>query len=1328
MRLRLFFFSLLASNSLHAERLSDWLISQPNAASAYPLGLSWQVPTERIPQTELRYDLLTAVDQQLGLPPLERYQLHRFIDTLPVTGRVPIASADGHWLQVNPRFDPVVQPDDTLVFPVRPRTITLLSEQGEPCQVLHRPGFTPLDYLQQCPGFSQVDEVYVAQPDGQIQRAGVALWNQQRTDEPAPGAWIWAPSRHIPPAFSEKMVAFLATQGPAPDDPDTLPLPPPQLRHSLTNLPVTANDWGEAGLLQMPSARMRPAGDFSFTLSQVSPYTWANIFLQPFDWMEFGFRYTNISNRLYGPASLSGTQTYKDKSVDIKLRLHQESFYLPEVAVGLRDIVGTGLFSGQYLVSSKRTGPFDWTLGMGWGYVGGRADLNNPIGYLFPSFYTRSANNVGQGGTLALNTYFRGPAALFGGVQYQTPWDPLLLKLEYDGNNYQNEPLGNVFPQSSPFNVGLVYRLNDTVDLSAGLERGNTLMMGLTLHSALDKISTPKLDDPPRVAVIPLTQPRAAANWSQTAHDLEEQTHWKVLALGQQGHDLMIRLDEAGDTYWRDYLERAIAVLNRDAPAGIERFIFIYQDKGIEMADHVVDRNAWVTARLQPIPPTQRLPVVVAQAPPLPTATTTTTEPIGTGLPLTSAAENNLFTQIPPGFESQLGLNLTYFFGGPNSFMLYEVAPAETLKYHFNANTWVQGTVQYDVLDNFNTFTYTAPSNLPHVRTDIRQYVTTSRLTIPNLQMTRVGQLSSDQYWSIYGGYLEPMFGGVGGEWLYRPFDSRTAFGIDINDVQQRGFAQNFSFLNYRVVTGHATLYWDTGWQNVLSTLSAGRYLAGDVGATIDFSRIFNNGIRVGAWFTKTNVSAQQFGEGSFDKGVYMAIPFDALLTQSSHTVGSFVWDPLIRDGGAKLERAVALYDITNARNPRTLEFEPGPTPNDQLIPERQHSNWQPVAETAPPTQVNHPTIAQWQQNPEPFQLRLMEALRLAGYQNIRVNLDENHRLTLEVSHDGLRPESRAVGHAARIALAQAPLDAREIRVILDEHLAPVVRYDFFDLSLLRRYFEGNVSAIVLRHSVAIDQINPTVAQADPLDQLDDLQPPRITAGDAFTPDLRFIPRGFSDLAQAAHVAAQTDWTPTVLWGAGLVLSSALLDRSANNFALKHANNRYLIQFDKVGNLLPWLESAGVAAAALGSQDPEVSRTGYAASESVVSSFAAVFVTKFIVGRARPSTGHSYLNFSPFAGSAGKGTNGFPSGHATAAMAALTPFALEYDAPWLYALAGVTNLSRVASRHHWVSDTVAGSLVGFTFGKVFWESSRTKESSGTQVVVTPFGASLAWQF
>ena len=69
--------------------------------------------------------------------------------------------------------------------------------------------------------------------------------------------------------------------------------------------------------------------------------------------------------------------------------------------------------------------------------------------------------------------------------------------------------------------------------------------------------------------------------------------------------------------------------------------------------------------------------------------------------------------------------------------------------------------------------------------------------------------------------------------------------------------------------------------------------------------------------------SAAQFGEGSFDKGIYFAVPFSAMFTKSVPDVAVFNFSPLIRDGGAKLNRAHTLFDMTRVRDSALLTFEP---------------------------------------------------------------------------------------------------------------------------------------------------------------------------------------------------------------------------------------------------------------------------------------------------------------------------------------------------------------------------------------------------------------------
>ncbi len=1158
---------------LPGERLSDWLLRQPTIdqkapAPAYPPGLSWRVPAERQKQGQLKHHLLARLAAgaiNTGAPDSAEVRQHlaEWIRTAPVTGRVRIASTDPRWLQAHPDQDPVLNYDHTVVLPQRPTSVTVITDQGQRCTLAHQPDAEAHAYLQACQGAAveQIDRAWIVQPDGRVQNFGIALWNREAQDEPAPGAWIWAPGRNSgwSPQFSALLAEFLASQGPAPDlaqqthaAATPAGLAPLKAATSFTPQPrsrspmISANDWGIVGLLQTPTARMAETSELRFHFSHVSPYNRGSVLIQPLDWLEGGFRYTSISNRLYGPASLSGNQAYKDKSIDFKVRLMKETATLPQVAFGMTDIGGTGLFSSEYLVASKRTGDFDWSLGIGWGYLGGSNNLGNPLAIFGDGFKQRQVSSVSTGGTLNSRTFFHGNTALFGGVQYQTPWDNLLFKLEYDGNNYRHEPQDNNRRQSTPLNVGLVYRYSPAVDLTAGIERGDTLMLGFTMHGLLDQVSMPKMLDQAGTIVHP-GRPEKEPDWSKTATDLGAQTLWSVQLISRKGSELHVMFDEVHGVYWNDRIDRIAAILHRDAPADISRFVLSFVEHGTPMSERIILREPWVAKRTRYQAMAEYFESVAA-AEPRPRLDETT---------LWRNERGNSRLGLAPSFQQTLG--------GPDGFILFQAGISAPGEWRLTENTWLSGKANLRLVDNYSKFKYTAPSNMPRVRTYMREYLTSAPLTLPNLQVTHFDAFAGNQYYSAYAGYLESMFAGVGGEWLYRPWHSHYAFGIDINHVRQRDFHQNFSLRDYQADTGHASLYWDTGWKSTQIKLSAGKYLAGDRGITVEASKTFNNGVTIGAYATKTDASKLQFGEGSFDKGVYIGLPFEAMLPISSPTMAYFNWSPLTRDGGARLARTNTLYELTKARDKRRMSYAPA-------IP------------------------------------------------GMRRGLDDD------------TPEWA------------------------------VERSIWDDLGKSTSTFSTQL------------------------------------------------------------VRGQT--RDAVLLGGGIVLASALLDRPLANWADRHQTGNWN-RLGKAATNLPLFLGAGTGMLWWGLGGEMASETAWTSLKSAGMTLGAETLMKMAVGRARPYQEQGAAHFTPF----GKGSaNGsMPSGHMGLAFALVTPFAQQYDAPWLYALAGATAFGRIQQRQHFASDVVAGSLIGYGIGSLLLDQQRNRRNMPTLSVGADQSIQAIWQ-
>jgi hypothetical protein len=152
------------------------------------------------------------------------------------------------------------------------------------------------------------------------------------------------------------------------------------------------------------------------------------------------------------------------------------------------------------------------------------------------------------------------------------------------------------------------------------------------------------------------------------------------------------------------------------------------------------------------------------------------------------------------------------------------------------------------------------------------------------------------------------MFGGVSAEMLWKPVASRLALGVEANYVKQRSFDTYLGFQDYTIATGHASAYYEFN-NGFTGQLDVGRYLAGDVGATVSLEREFDNGWRVGGFFTLTDVSSEDFGEGSFDKGISMTIPLNWFLGKPTPQSGSRTIRPIQRDGGARLSVPGRLYE-----------------------------------------------------------------------------------------------------------------------------------------------------------------------------------------------------------------------------------------------------------------------------------------------------------------------------------------------------------------------------------------------------------------------------------
>ncbi|XWJ92117.1 YjbH domain-containing protein [Phytobacter ursingii] len=663
------------------------------------------------------------------------------------------------------------------------------------------------------------------------------------------------------------------------------------------------SDFGGAGLLQTPTARMAPAGEISLNYRDNDQYRYYSGSMQLFPWLETTLRYTDVRTRKYSSVeAFSGEQTYKDKAFDLKVRLWEEGYWLPQVAVGARDIGGTGLFDGEYIVANKAWGPFDFSLGLGWGYLGTSGNIKNPLCTYKQKFCYRD-NSYNQAGSVDASQMFHGPTALFGGVEYQTPWQPLRLKLEYEGNNYQQDFAGKL-PQKSKFNVGAIYRVTDWADVNLSYERGNTVMFGFTLRNNFNELrpnyndnSRPKYQPQPQDAIL---QHSVVANQltllKYNAGFANPQIQVKGDTLYVTGEQVKYRDSQEG-------VIRANRIIMNDLPEGI-RTIRVTENR-LNMPQITTETDvASLQRHLEGEPLGQETQLVQQRVAPI----------------VPDSPEQGWYIE-KSSFDFHIDPVLNQSVGGPESFYMYQLGAMATADWWLSDHLLTTGSLFANIANNYDKFNYTDPppdSKLPRVRTRVREYVQND-IYVNNLQANYFQYMGNNFYGQVYAGYLETMYGGAGAEVLWRPVDSNWAFGIDANYVKQRDWrsAQDMmKFTDYSVKTGHLTAYWTPPFaQDVLIKASVGQYLAGDKGGTLEVAKHFDSGVVVGTYATITNVSPKEYGEGDFTKGVYVSIPMDLFTSGATRSRAAVGWTPLTRDGGQMLGRKFDLYSMTSDKS-----------------------------------------------------------------------------------------------------------------------------------------------------------------------------------------------------------------------------------------------------------------------------------------------------------------------------------------------------------------------------------------------------------------------------
>ncbi|NND18089.1 MAG: YjbH domain-containing protein [Silicimonas sp.] len=654
----------------------------------------------------------------------------------------------------------------------------------------------------------------------------------------------------------------------------------------------------------MPSARTFEDADLVTTLSGFSGQTRSTLSFQITPRLTGSFRYSRIGG--FQP----GGRTLYDRSFDISYQILAESGTRPALAIGLRDIVGTGIYSGEYIVATKSFGEnVRLTGGLGWGRLGSHGGLGAPFG-------TRPPLDYGLGGRLTDDQWFRGDVAPFGGVEWAVT-DKLSLSAEYSSDAYTAEEARGLINRSSPLNVGVSYRFDNGTQLSGYWLHGSELGFGLTFALNPRVSNAPTGTEPGPLPVRPrpsrASDPEAwTTDWTVDTAGISGLRQSIAEALAKEGILLeamsldarRARLSIRNTRYEAqpEALGRTARILTRALPASIETFVItLVTAHGLPSSSVSLDRRDLerlefadadaIRATVEVSDPAEQPP---PDSMPMEARFTWALEPYTTF---------SLFDPDSP-VRAELGLRLRGRAELGNGFVL-------------------AGSAKKIAVGNLDKIDNSVTSGLPQVRSDISIYNTEGDPALESLTIAHYGRPAANLYSRVTTGYLESMFGGVSGEVLWKPVDSRLAIGAEVNWVQKRDYDQQFGFQDYDVVTGHVSTYYEFG-NGFLGQLDVGQYLAGDVGATLSLAREFDNGWLVGAYATRTDATFADFGEGSFDKGIRIVIPTEWFRGEPSRASRELDLRSLSRDGGARLKVDGRLYDTVRDAHVEDLDGDWG--------------------------------------------------------------------------------------------------------------------------------------------------------------------------------------------------------------------------------------------------------------------------------------------------------------------------------------------------------------------------------------------------------------------
>lgn len=649
---------------------------------------------------------------------------------------------------------------------------------------------------------------------------------------------------------------------------------------------VTSN--GISGLINIPDGRVTQQDFLTVSYSSNTPYNsfFTSINLLPRSQFSVGIVEVKgidgfDNNQSYG--------NYKDKVFNLKFLLHRESKFLPSISLGFNDFHGTALFKSNYISMSKKIGNLDATLGYGTDRIDG----------------------------------------VFAGLHYKLPNTSIDLLLErqtikddqdfYFQRTGKNKSSGNVF--------GLEYHWG-WLDFQANHSKNDNLgfKVALNIPFSFDTF-IPNYDDKKPIGGKYYLKKNIIKDWKQDLYQTLSKRGFEKIILSEDNDLLQISISHNKISKVGKAIGRAARIFLHHLPirSKIKKLKIVYLIKDTPLItmsfNNIQELEDYLNHQTNDLESSNifyetnngKIDYNYKES----------VSDLSLGRSEDDAAYKLQITNKQGDDLSVNFFNLSSYLNDPSKFFQYEIYSTISGKKRLTKNLFLTGGIRatlYETISERDNIE--SNSQLPHVRSDIARYKQNHGIKLNYLLLNNYNKLSTQLFLRTSLGYYEEMFAGLGGQLLYLTKDRKWIFDVAIDRLKQRDYDGRFKFLDYETTTAIASAHYHYRPIGLRLSTRYGQFLAKDKGLRFELSRRFQNGIRTGFWYTKTNgndiTTPGSIDNPYNDKGIFMSIPLNILLTKDTKSRSNISISPWSRDVGQMVTSPDDLYWVVD----KELQFD----------------------------------------------------------------------------------------------------------------------------------------------------------------------------------------------------------------------------------------------------------------------------------------------------------------------------------------------------------------------------------------------------------------------